>query len=105
MYIIESFSNPVYWQKDFEPIDLIDNLEDGKANEQENEEVSFIDSVKAVDHPFDKTAYQKNRCMCDYPVKTATMQFFGEQGPRFYNRQTPDQQAASFVNTTVKSML
>ena len=72
----------------------------------ELEEITFISSVEVVDHPFDKERYRKKRGVCDYPMKSTTkLQIQGERGPRYYNRQTPDQQFAAFVNITVESML
>ena len=67
--------------------------------------MTYIKSVKAVDHPFDNEGYRKSRTMCDYPSRSFNLQIQGEKGPRFYNKSTPEQQLAASVNITVKSMM
>ena len=73
--------------------------------DSDGEEVTFILSVKAKDHEFDNEAYRKSRVVCDYPSRVQNLQIQGERGPRYYNRVTPDQQIAAFVNKTVQSMI
>lgn len=67
--------------------------------------VNFVDSVQVKDHPFDSPSLEQMRGACNFPLKKVVEQVRGTYGPRFYNKITPTQQVAKFVNISVDSML
>ena len=73
----------------------------------EDDYKDFIETVEIKDHPFDHTSLRPILGACDYPARKQIRgtQIKGTQGPRFFNRITPSEQLAQFINKSVESML
>ena len=98
--------NPVY-----QPIPVLKGPDQDSSNEVEDRDkdssvyVEFVQKVEVKNHAFDSTSLKQKRGVCDFPNKKTVEQVRGTQGPRFYNKITPTQQFAKFVNISVDSML
>ena len=80
----------------------VDSLEKEDENENYND---YIENVEVKDHPFDFSTLKAKRGACDFPARKLVDQVRGTQGPRFYNKITPSEQFAQYVNSSVDSML
>ena len=97
LYLFLYFRNPVY-QSAMEP------LEEVPGNDQ-SDYVSFVENLYLKDHAYDSQSLKKSKGVCNFPQKKLVEQVRGSHGPRFYNKITPSQQLASFVNQSLNSML
>ena len=79
-------------------------LEEVPGNDQ-SDYVSFVENLYLKDHAYDSQSLKKSKGVSNFPQKKLVEQVRGSHGPRFYNKITPSQQLASFVNQSLNSML
>ena len=78
---------------------------DEVSENNQSDYISFVEVLYLKDHAYDSQSLKKSKGVCNFPPKKLIEQVRGSHGPRFYNKITPSQQLATFVNQSVNSML